>query len=357
MADPAIQKHILRAVLSLPRPVLRAASGGRAVYVGGRTLDPRFQFLIHAAKHYGSVEGLSEDRARHTRAQQLQLVTGRCEPGVRHEDLTIEGPRGPFNARLYRPANQDPEMAVLVYAQAADGASGLYEGCDAFCSIMARCGHTPVLSIPCRPTPDRRFRACLDDVLAGYRFARDNADRFGAPQGFAAIGGESIGGAFAAIVCQELARLGKPQPSMQLLIYPWVDLSGESASTSDYAEATLPAHDVDDWEADRVLGPGDDPADPRVSPLKATDLAGLAPAVVVTAGFDPLVEQGEAYAKRLRRSGIPLIYRCYDNLVHGFAGYTGVVPAADIACREIAGLVREGLQGRIADACRRRAEG
>jgi acetyl esterase/lipase len=95
------------------------------------------------------------------------------------------------------------------------------------------------------------------------------------------------------------------------------------------------------------LNPGDDPADPRLSPLREKDLSGLAPAVVVTAGFDPLVDQGEAYAKRLKAAGVPVAYRCYDSLAHGFVAFTGAVPCADVACREVAGLVREGLEGRI----------
>lgn len=346
MDDPAIQKSILRAVLSLPRPVLRAASGGRAVYVGGRTLDPRFQFLVHAAKHYASVEGLSEDKARQVRAQQLALVTGRREPGVRLEDLTIDGPRGPFPARLYRPIEQDPEMPIMVYAHGEDLDDDLDSG-DVFCSILARCGHTPILAVPARPSPDRRFPACLADVLAAYRFSRDHADRFGAPPGFAAIGGSSVGGAFAAVVCQELRALGEPQPSLQLLVYPWVDMSSDSPSMTDYADSTLAVAEEDPWAADRFLGPEDDPSDPRVSPARARDLSALAPAVVITAGFDPLVDQGEDYARRLRAAGVPLVYRCYDHLVHGFTAFTGAVPAADVACREIAGLMREGLQGRI----------
>jgi acetyl esterase/lipase len=346
MADPAIQKHLLKAVLSLPKPVLRAASGGRAVYVGGRTLDPRFQFLVHAARHYASIEGLPEDKARQTRAQQLALVAGKREPGVQLEDLTLEGPRGPIAARLYRGAEQDPEMALLIYAHGGEDSEEAFESCDAFCSILARCGRAPVLAVPCLPSPERRFQACFDDVLAAYRHGRDHADRFGAPQGHAAIAGDSIGGAFAAVLCQELRRLGEPQPSLQLLLYPWVDLSSQSRSMTEYAEATLPG-EHEPWTPDRFLGPEDDPADPRISPLMAQDLSGLAPAVVVTAGFDPLVDQGEAYAKRLRAAGSPLIYRCYDHLVHGFAAFTGVVPAADTACREIAGVVREGLQGRI----------
>ncbi len=346
MADPApaIQKSILKAVLSLPRPVLRAAAGGRAVYVGGRTLEPRFQFLIHAARHYSSVEGLSDEKAREMRNQQLALVSGRREPGVRHEDLLIDGRRGPIAARVYRHADQDPAAPLLVYAH--DGEAG-FDGCDAFCSILSRHGHSPVLAVAGQPSPERRFSACLDDVIAAYRWSREHAARFGAPEGLAAIGGDSIGGGYAAIICQELKRTGEAQPPLQLLIYPWVDMSSETPSMGDYAEATLPAQEVNPWSADRFLAPDDDPANPRVSPLKATDVTGLAPAVVITAGFDPLVDQGEQYARKLRAAGVPIVYRCYDHLVHGFAAFTGVVPAADVACHEIAGIVREGLQGRI----------
>jgi acetyl esterase/lipase len=96
------------------------------------------------------------------------------------------------------------------------------------------------------------------------------------------------------------------------------------------------------------MGPDDDPADPRLSPLKSRSLSGLAPAVIATAGFDPLLDQGEAYARRLKEAGVPVVYRCYDSLAHGFTAFTGAVPCADVACREIAGLAREGLEGRIA---------
>jgi acetyl esterase/lipase len=101
------------------------------------------------------------------------------------------------------------------------------------------------------------------------------------------------------------------------------------------------------WRADQLLGPDVDPADPRVSPIKAEDLSRLATAVVVTAGFDPLVDQGEAYAKRLSDAGVKVLYRCYDRLAHDFPVMTGVAPCADLACREIAGLLREGLQHRV----------
>jgi acetyl esterase/lipase len=122
----------------------------------------------------------------------------------------------------------------------------------------------------------------------------------------------------------------------------------ESASVTTYADAFPLSKALMDWSMGHYMGPGDDPADPRLSPLKAKDLTGLAPAIVVTAGFDPLLDQGEAYARRLKDAHTPTIYRCYDALAHGFTAFTGAVPAADTACREIAGLVREGYEGRIA---------
>ncbi len=347
LADPVIQRQLLRAVLSLPRPVLRVAAGGKAVHVGGRALDPRFQFLVHAAKRYASTEGLAEDQAQKTRSQQFSVWAGEREPGVTLEDLEIPGPIGPIAARLYRSPEQRPGMALMVYAHGLEaGEAEGFESCDAVCSILARCGHAPVLAITCRPSPERPYRACRDDVMAAYRFGLDNAARFGAPAHVAAIAGDSIGGAFAALLCQALKGQGEAQPTLQLLLYPWLDLATGSTTPRLYDEATLPAQDIEAWAAG-FLGAEDDPSDPAVSPMRASDLSGLAPAILVTAGFDPLVDQGCRYAEKLKAAGDRIVYRCYDQLVHGFAAFTGVVPAADIACREIAGLVREGLQGRI----------
>ena len=115
-----------------------------------------------------------------------------------------------------------------------------------------------------------------------------------------------------------------------------------------YADAYPLSRDTMNWFMGHYMGPDDDPADPRLSPIRSSDLSGLAPAIVVTAGFDPLVDQGEAYARLLKGAGVPVLYRCYDALAHGFTAFTGAIPAADVACREIAGLVREGFEGRLA---------
>ena len=144
-----------------------------------------------------------------------------------------------------------------------------------------------------------------------------------------------------------MQRAGEAQPALQLLIYPAVDVASETPSMTTYADAYPLSGPVMDWFMGHYIGADADPADPRLSPGRTADLSGLAPAVVVTAGFDPLVDQGEAYAKRLIAAGVPTTYRCYDSLAHGFTAFTGAIPCAEWACREIAGLVREGLEGRI----------
>jgi acetyl esterase/lipase len=348
MASPGTQRLVVRTLLSLPVPVLRLMSGGGVVYQGGRTLDPRLQYLASQARGAPSMTTLSPEEARRASADALANMTGDPEPGVGVEPLTIPGPGGAIPARLYRPVNQDPETPVLVFAHMGGGVIGDLETCHAFCTILALDARAPVLSVDYRLAPEHRFPAGLEDVLAAYRYARDNAGRFGAPLAQAAIGGDSMGGAFAAITCQELKRAGEPQPVLQLLIYPWVDIACDSASMSTYGEAFPLDRATLGWFAGHYMAPGDNPADPRLSPLRAEDLTGLAPAIVVTAGFDPLLDQGEAYARRLKEAHVPTVYRCYDSLAHAFTAFTGAVPSADTASREVAGLVREGFEGRIA---------
>jgi acetyl esterase/lipase len=287
------------------------------------------------------------DESRRGAAQMIAMLSGSPEPGVRWELVAVPGPEGAIPARLYRPDHQDPQAPLMIYAHMGGGVIGDLETCHTFCTILARTGRGPVLSVDYRLAPEHRFPAGLEDVLAAYRWGRANAEQFGAPTAEAAIGGDSMGGNFAAIICQTLKAAGEPQPVLQLLVYPCVDVACESASMTTYADAFPLSRATMDWFIGHYMGPGDSPADPRLSPLRTADLTGLAPAIVVTAGFDPLLDQGEAYARRLKAAGAPTIYRCYDSLAHGFTAFTGAAPAADVACREIAGLVREGFEGRI----------
>jgi acetyl esterase len=346
MADPAIQRAALKGVLSLPRPLLRLLAGGGVVYRGGRTLDPRLQFLSWQARGGPRLSQLTPPEARLVTAQLLKSYEATPEPGVATETLRLDTESGDIDARAYRPEGQDPAAPLLVFAHMGGGVLGDLDTAHGFCAILAAVTRGPVLNVAYRLAPEDRFPAGLDDVLAAYRWALTHAARFGAPAGVAAVGGDAMGANFAAVICQELRRHGEPQPALQLLVNPVVDAASEAGSMATYADAWPLSRTLNDWFRGHYLGPGDDPSDPRVSPLNAADLSGLAPAVIATAGFDPLVDQGEAYAKRLKEAGTDVAYRCYDGLSHGFAAFSGIVPAADAACREIARLAREMMRKR-----------
>lgn len=342
MIKLALQRAAVRALLSLPVPVLRLMAGGGVAYVGGRTLDPRIQFLAAQARGAPPIGTLSPEEVRKGETEGLAPLSAPLGRQVRCEALTVPGAAGEIPARLYRPVGQDRSAPLIVWAHMGGGVIGTLDTSHAFAGLLARIARAPVLSVDYRLAPEHRFPAGLDDVIAAFRWGRDNAGRFGADG--AAIGGDSMGGNFAAIVCQEMKRAGEAQPAFQLLIYPCTDVASQTPSMTTYGEAFPLNRAMMDWFMGHYMSPSCDPTSPRLSPLREKDLTGLAPAVIATAGFDPLVDQGEAYAKALRAAGVHAEYRCYDSLCHAFTAFTGAVPAADAACREIAGKVRRLIE-------------
>jgi len=355
MANPAVQRFITKLVMAMPDPVLRAMSGGSAVEVGGRRLDPQFQMMAHAAKAGPKMTSFPPAVARAAAAMGFKSAQGVIEPGVAVEDFDIPAPHGGLKARSYRPANQDPDAPVFVYLHMGGGVIGDLDTGHGFCAILAKRARCAVVSIDYRLAPEHPFPTGLDDSLFAYRWTRDNAARFGAPAGKAAIGGDSMGGNFSAIICNDLKKAGEAQPVLQLLVYPATDITSETPSMTLHAEAFPLTTETMTWFMLHYVPEGTAHTHLRLSPMKEESLAGLAPAIVVTAGFDPLSDQGEAYADRLKTAGVPTLYRCYDSLAHGFLGFPGLVKKADAACREIAGLVRDAFDGKLASADVQRA--
>jgi len=262
---------------------------------------------------------------------------------VRIEALTVPGGEGDRPARLYRPSRPLPDVPILVFAHMGGGVIGDLDTTEAFCGRLAETLRGPVLSVDYRLAPEHRFPAGYEDVLAAFRWARDKAGALGAPPGRAAIGGDSMGGLFAAALAQEMRRIGEPGPDLQLLVYPCVDLASETPSMTAFADAFPLDRATMDWFVGHYLPPGADPADPRNAPGRTGDLSGLAPAVIATAGFDPLVDQGEAYARRLAAAGVPFW------VAPGTSGWTSVsgrwsVMTANVAAAADA-AVALGAQG------------
>jgi acetyl esterase/lipase len=159
--------------------------------------------------------------------------------------------------------------------------------------------------------------------------------------GKAAVGGDSMGGNFSAIISQQMKREGGAMPALQLLIYPAIDISKHYPSKTAFAQTFSLSQDTMDWFMKQYLPEGTDHRDLRVSPGQETDLSGLPPAVVITAGHDPLSDEGDEYAARLRAAGVPVVHKRYDSLAHAFTAFTFISPGARAACREMSEMVHD----------------
>jgi acetyl esterase/lipase len=346
MPDPAAQKTMVKLLLTLPSPILRLMSGGGVVYKGGATLDPRFQFLAYQARNGPPMSSVTAVEARAGAKAGFALVAGNPEPGVGFENQTLDGPNGEIPVRVYRPERRDPEAPALVYLHMGGGVIGDLETCHVFCSQIAKAAATTIVSVDYRLAPEHRHPAGLEDCLAAYRHVRDHAEAYGAKPGRVAIGGESMGGYFSAIICQDLKAAGEAQPEYQLLLYPCLDAVSDAPSMTLHADAFPLSLDTMNWFFAQYLPPDADPVSPRVSPMRAEDLSGLAPAIIVAAGFDPLSDQSEAYAKKLQAAGGKVVFRKYASLPHAFTSYN-IVASADKASREVAELVARASQGAL----------
>jgi acetyl esterase/lipase len=250
------------------------------------------------------------------------------------ERIYVTGRSHSVPCRLYLPTVRDNSAAMLVYFHFGGGVVGSLETCNRLCGLIAKEAGAPVLSVDYRLAPEHRFPTGLDDASAAYLWAVDNAARYGAPVGKAAVGGDSMGGNFSAVIAQ--AHRKAKAPVLQLLIYPALDFVSDTPSMHDFADAFPLTAETVDFFMKHYLPADADPSDARLSPGRTQDLRGLAPALIYTAGFDMLLDQGEQYAKRLEEAGVKVAYKRFDPLPHGFVAFPTAAPAAESALRQIA---------------------
>ncbi|MBE1535990.1 alpha/beta hydrolase [Actinomadura algeriensis] len=233
------------------------------------------------------------------------------------EDTAVRGPGGPVPVRLYRPVPPDAgPLPVVVYLHGGGWVVGGVENVDGLCRDLAAAAGCAVLSVGYRLAPEHPFPAAVDDAWAAVAAAVRRPERYGFLPGAVAVAGDSAGGNLAAAVAL-LARDRGVALAHQLLVYPVTDTARDAPSWREYGtgyglDAAALARFMDLYRA------GADPADPRLAPLRAPDLRGAAPATVITAECDILRDEGEAYARRLAESGVPVELRRYDGVVHSF---------------------------------------
>ena len=331
-----IERFAARILVRLPGHLHVRLSGEPPHVVDGLTLDPHAQ-LVRTLRRRRNKHGLCEPtleagRARYRR--EAMLFRGPVTPVDAVQDYTIPGPGGPLRVRHYAPAAAGPQP-LTVYLHGGGFTIGDLDTHDEACRILCRYGQVHVLSVDYRLAPEHPFPAALDDTRAALRWAQAHAAQLGADPRRVAIGGDSAGGNLAAVTAIETR--GDTPPAAQLLIYPATDSKNTRPSQQRFGEGYfLNNADRAAFTRHYLGGTGVGDRDWRVSPLYADDLGGLAPALVVTAGFDMLRDEGEAYADALRGAGTVVRLTPVDAHGHGFLHMTGVSPGARQALVQVA---------------------
>lgn len=304
----------------VPPWLKRLLAGGKRVTIDGNTLDSTLQLILAAQRRTrtGGLSAAGDPVIARALMRNSHSVMG-AHVAVPTTDLTIPGPGRPLRARHYRPtvAGASP---LIVFFHGGGFVVGDIESHDGLCRMICKDAAIHVLSVDYRRAPEHAAPAAVDDCVTAYRWALGHAAALGADPSRIGVGGDSAGGNLAALVALRSREEGIRQPALQVLLYPCLDLSAETRSRTLFSDGFFLSKQDMDWFQDLYLGGAGLAADDaRVSPLKAADLSGVAPALVLTAGFDPLRDEGNEYATALRSAGVSVDHRQFDALTHGFA--------------------------------------
>jgi acetyl esterase len=341
-----VQHRIARRACGLrPRTLRRLL--GPPPRLDGQELAPDIQMLLRLAALEGEfslVEGRTVEQARAENLAGVPVVNGPPRPMARVEEMSIPGPAGEIAARLYLALGAlDSPQPLLVYFHGGGWVIGDLDTHDGVCRFLADHTGCRVLSIDYRLAPEHPFPAAAEDAFAAFAWAAEHAGDIGADPARIAVAGDSAGGNLAGVACLLARDAGGPQPALQVLLYPAADAVGGQPSREIFAEGFLLTRNDMSWFEGHYLPDGCDDSDPRVAIMRAPDVSKLPPAYVATAGFDPLRDEGEVYATRMREAGVKVALQRHAGLIHGFANLTAICPSARSAMFEVAGAIRMGL--------------
>jgi acetyl esterase/lipase len=261
-------------------------------------------------------------------------------------NVTAGGPHGPIPLRVYRPAGVPAAtpLPACVFFHGGGWVIGDLDTYDVLGRQLTAGSGVSVIAVDYRLAPEHRFPAAVDDAWAATRWVVAHAGELGLDASRLAVGGDSAGGNLAAVVSLLARDAGALSIALQVLIYPVTDVAAESRSYQDFADGYLLTRDAMRWFIAHYLETPDAATDWRASPLRAPSLAGLPPALVVTAGFDPLRDEGEAYARGLRDAGVRVDSVGYGGMIHGFVPMGRLIDTAAHAVTLIAGSLRQALR-------------
>jgi len=309
-------------------------------------LDPRvkrFLDALAAGKPPNALETTVEERRRGL-AELMKLAGPETAVG-RVEDRTLPGAGGQaLGVRIYTPLDARPTLLPgLIYFHGGGLVAGTVATHDSIGRALANSGSCRVVSVDYRLAPEHPFPAALDDALAAVTHIGAHAAEFGIDGKRLGICGDSAGATLAAATAQAVARIGSPRLALQLLICPILDYSRSTDSRRDLASGYLIDQATLDHDLLHYAPPGTDPANPRISPLRADDVTGLPRTLIHTAEFDPLRDEGRDYFERLARAHAEVSYTCHPGMIHLFYGLGAVIPYARTAFEQIGGEIRAAL--------------
>lgn len=336
-----VEQRVATTLMKLPERALRRMAGDPMV-IDGRTLDVRLQLAATQAAKNPPLTSLDVPTARAGASDGLRQGNGPRAEGVAVRDRSI-GTHG-IQVRVYHPPAVTGAGPGVVFFHQGGFVIGDLDSCDTFCSKLSADLGAVVVSVDYRLAPEYRYPAQADDADEAWAWVVEHAESLGIDTRKLVVCGDSAGGQMSATLVQRLRDQGAAvQPAAQVLVYPGVDYTADDGSMVSCADTFPLTVDMIDWFGEHAFTDAQDRADPALSPAHAASLAGLPPAIVVTAGFDPLRDQGIAYALALRAAGVHVIDRCEDALSHSFLSFGGLVPAAADAQDRIIDDVRSLL--------------
>lgn len=310
--------------MSLPAPVQVMLTGGESIIARGNNMDPAVQLLAHFSAAHPSLDTYPVDIARAAGSAGYAALSRPPKLNVQTIELEIDGAAGPIPARMTRPTGDRSSETVVLFFHPGGWVIGDLDSGHAFCTEVCVVSGATVISVDYRLAPEHQFPAAADDAIAAYYWTVDNAASFNCDPTKIIVAGESAGGNLAAVVCQQVKLADRQQPLGQFLVSPVTDVKNRSESYKDLSDAFPLTASLMEWFITNYI-PGEEQAgDAKASPLLATDFSGLPPAIVVTAGFDPLVDEGAAYARRLKEAGVEIQYRCETGAGHGILTMAGL---------------------------------
>ena len=305
-------------------------------------IDPQVQQVLDraAAADAPPLHEQTVEQARAAHSEATATLAGPPEDVGAVLDRAAPGPEGDVAVRVYVP--QREPLGIVVFFHGGGWVVGTLDSYDSLCRALANAAQSLVVSVDYRLAPEHPFPAAVEDAWSALVWAGESATALGAPAGRLVVAGDSAGANLAAVVARRARDRGDPRIALQLLVYPVIDAAMDTPSYTESADGYHLEREGMRWFWYHYLA-GADPADPDASPLRAEDVRGVAPALVITVEHDPLRDEGEAYAQRLEDAGVDVTLRRYDGLTHGVLRWRADVDAAHTMLDHSAAAIRSAL--------------